>query len=366
MPPVTRIPLPAADFPADPYPGRMPGWSFVAAGRPGSVWPLHADAATPSGWRLDGDGRELDDWLTARGESPLAQRIPVLSYGSNRCPGKIDWLRSELGLTGSVVAIRVLVRDLAAVWAAGVRRRDDQRPATLAAIPGAVEEHMVWLATPDQLAVLDVCESRDVRYRLVRLHSGRVELPDGAVFPELWTYVGTVHRPSADVVDSRLPLLVQGTSVRCAAVSQADARSLAGSPADTDGLTVSDVRGAPSALDWPAELFVYGSLRPGDPAWPLLAPHAATPPRPADVSGTVHDTPEGYPGLTLSPATGPDSVHAPGWLVRLQDPAAALPELDRYEGSEYARARVRTLDGTLCWTYLWSPSVPADGNSTAV
>jgi hypothetical protein len=121
------------------------------------------------------------------------------------------------------------------VWSAGRRVVDDQRPATLAAAPGVVEQHAVWLATEDQLQVLDRCEGRGVRYRLVRLHTGTVELEDGTRVPDPLAYVG--------LAAIRRPLLVDGKPVRCADVTQAAAMNLHGSPAGDDGL---DVTEAPS------------------------------------------------------------------------------------------------------------------------
>ncbi|MFB9924805.1 gamma-glutamylcyclotransferase, partial [Amycolatopsis halotolerans] len=44
---------------------------------------------------LDGAGHALD---TA--PPGWRSRTPVLAYGSNACPSKITWLRTELGLTG--------------------------------------------------------------------------------------------------------------------------------------------------------------------------------------------------------------------------------------------------------------------------
>jgi gamma-glutamylcyclotransferase (GGCT)/AIG2-like uncharacterized protein YtfP len=99
----------------------------------------------------------------------------------------------------------------------------------------------------------------------------------------------------------------------------------------------------------PAALFVYGLLQPGEPSWHLLAPHTAGRPQRAQVDGTVHDTGRGYPALRTR--TG---GRAPGWLVRLRDPAAALPGLDAYEGPEYRRERIVTVDGEPCWAYVWA------------
>ena len=55
-------------------------------------------------------------WLAARGAAPMAGRLPVLSYGSNRCPGKITWLRRELGLGADpAVVLQARTEGVAAV-----------------------------------------------------------------------------------------------------------------------------------------------------------------------------------------------------------------------------------------------------------
>jgi hypothetical protein len=235
---VPAAPFPDAAYPADPYPGATPGCSFAHLA--GLGHPLTPDPGTPSGWRLPG-GPDLDDWLAARLAAPLAVRFPVLSYGSNRCPSKITWLRGHLGLAGPVVVLDVLTEGLAAVWAAGLRVRDGQRPATLAAAPGVTERHALWLATSEQVAVLDVCEGRGERYRLARLRTGRVRTEDGAVVDRPWCYLG--RNPA------RRPLLVDGAAVRCAALDQRAARGLSGVPAADDGLRADEVTGAPHHQD---------------------------------------------------------------------------------------------------------------------
>ncbi len=191
-----------SDFPAEPYPGAWPEQSFTA---------------------LDGGGLRLG----VGGLPP--DGVPVLAYGSNRCPAKIAWLRTELGLTGDVTVLGADTTELAAVWANGFRLRDGARPATLAAWPGARERHAVWWATPDQLAVLDVCEARGINYRRVRLHTGVVRTAEAGVLAPL-TYTGLGAQ--------RMPLLVDGAPVRCADVSQVRARGLVGAAGTEDGLRV--------------------------------------------------------------------------------------------------------------------------------
>lgn len=210
-----------------PYPGRRPDFSFV-----------HDDA---TGWRVS--DLDLNDWLASRDAAPLAERVPVLCYGSNVCPSKITWLRTKLGLPGPAILLRAECTGLAAVWAAGLRVVDDQRPATLAAAPGVREYHAIWLATQAQVAVLDRCEGRGERYRLARVYTGEVRLEDGTVIHGPLAYTAAAAR--------RRPLLVNGMPVRCADVPQTEAAGLTGVAAVTDGLTVHEITGSPEPADFP-------------------------------------------------------------------------------------------------------------------
>lgn len=336
------MPFHDAEFPAAPYPGRRPACSFVHDA--GTGWPLRPDRAALSGWRVDGGG-DLDGWLAARGAKPLAERIPLLCYGSNACPAKLTWLRETLGLPGPAVLLRARCTGLAAVWAAGLRVVDDQRPATLSDAPGVVERHSVWLATPEQVEVLDTCEGRGARYQLSLL-AKEVRLDDGTVLDRLLAYTATAP--------IRLPLLVAGAPVRCADVGQDRAQALTGEPAPTDGLGALRLDGAPVPADFPGRVFVYGTLTPAASHWHLLAEHATGTPRPADLPGRLYDTGRGYPALLPG---GPDLVS--GWLVDLAAAEPALAVLDEYEGVEYRRIRTATADGTPCWTYVWTD--PVDG-----
>lgn len=174
---------------------------------------------------LDGAGHPLD---TA--PEGWRERQPVLAYGSNACPSKITWLREAFGLTGPVVVVRVECSGLAALWASGLRYRDGQRPATLGAVPGVTEQHAVWFATPEQLAVLDRCEGRGGRYELVRLHSGTITMEDGTVLDNVLAYAGCT--------EVRYPLLVAGEPVRVADVPQHEAAALTGVAAASHGMDV--------------------------------------------------------------------------------------------------------------------------------
>ncbi len=205
-----------AEYPADPYPGLRAPTSFVHVD--GVGYPL---ATTPGGYVVG--GVPLGAWLTARGAPPLAGRTPVLAYGSNACPSKLTWLRDNLGFTGPAVALLAECVGYAAVWTTGVRARDNQRTVTLMPMPhvpdgpGIVEQHVVLLATDDQLRVLDVCEGADLtcwgepgrddpRYRRELLPDGVVSVDDAALTAPVHAYFGC-H-------PDRLPALVDGAPVR--------------------------------------------------------------------------------------------------------------------------------------------------------
>ncbi len=386
------------DHPADPYPGTVPGRSFVHLDAVGH--PLTPDRRALAGWRVGagdpggadnsadndadhgagdahsvaggagggpgaaggasgntvggggGPGPDLDDWLAARDAAPMAARVPLLVYGSNRCPSKITWLRRTLGLCGPVVVLRAQTRDVAAVWAAGLRVRDNQRPATLSAAADVREWHALWLATPDQIEVLDHCEGRGERYRLARPDI-TVHTEDGAAVERPWCYLGLSPR--------RLPILVDGAPVRCADLPQDRARALTGEPATDDGLGAETVVGAPHPDGWPTALFAYGLLRPGRAGWAPIAAHLAGEPSAARVAGTVYDTGLGWPALLLDnqedgrPAGRDDGIEAEatGTLIPLRDPTALLPALDGYEGPDYRRVRLVLHDGRVSWAYVW-------------
>lgn len=324
-----------ADYPASPYPGARPAFSFAHDEGGGHE-------VRPSPWRVG--SVDVDAWLAERSSPPLAARVPLLSYGSNACPSKLTWLRAAHGLAGPVVVLRARSVGVSAVWAAGLRVVDDQRPAVLASAPGVVEDHALIMASVEQVRAFDECEGRGDRYLLADVRCS-VTTEDGARWDTVLAYVGAR--------EVRRPLVVGGRFVACSAVSQVDAVRLVGVPAGSDGLDATAVSGAPDPRDYPGRLFVYGTLQPGATAWHLLSPHAAGPGRPARLPGTLYDTGQGYPALR--PGAGPGVT---GWAVPLRS-GASLDSLDEYEGPEYARVRVALTDGSVAWAYAWRS--PVDG-----
>jgi len=104
-------------------------------------------------------------------------------------------------------------------------------------------------------------------------------------------------------------------------------------------------------------LFVYGTLVPGGRAWPHLARWVTGATERDAVPGELYDTGRGYPCARFGAGHG--LVH--GVVVTLDAAAVdgALAALDRYEGEQYARVRVRTRSGLDVFSYTWI--APLDG-----
>jgi gamma-glutamylcyclotransferase (GGCT)/AIG2-like uncharacterized protein YtfP len=102
-------------------------------------------------------------------------------------------------------------------------------------------------------------------------------------------------------------------------------------------------------------LFVYGTLSPGNEAWPVLEPWVVGTPHVDAVAGRLYDTGRGYPAATFDLHAGADDEVVHGMVVILDPgrPRAALTALDRYEGREYQRITVVTQTGLEAAAYAW-------------
>lgn len=106
-------------------------------------------------------------------------------------------------------------------------------------------------------------------------------------------------------------------------------------------------------------LFVYGTLRRGQTAYPLLQPHVRTS-APAHLRGSMYAFAAGYPGVILD---GDTSLQ--GEVVEVDDLEAVLPVLDAYEGEEFTRVQTE-VEGpgglVRAWVYvLADPGTAAGG-----
>lgn len=101
-------------------------------------------------------------------------------------------------------------------------------------------------------------------------------------------------------------------------------------------------------------VFVYGTLKPGQPRWPVLEPFALESDCLASAPGRLFDTGYGWPAAAFDSGA---TDRVPGVVVTLAGGSAegALAVLDAVEGVESGLFRRILLDaeGRLCWAYHW-------------
>ena len=104
-------------------------------------------------------------------------------------------------------------------------------------------------------------------------------------------------------------------------------------------------------MDGPDRLFVYGTLKPGEPLWPTLAPYAVAWEE-VLAEGRLWDTGLGYPAVRFGAGRGA----VPGVLVTVHPDRAgeAIAVLDEVEdeGHLYRRIVVTTTAGE-AFAYEW-------------
>jgi hypothetical protein len=177
-------PRPATDWPEDPYPGDWPDHSYVVDAA-AMVHRIEANDSMLSGWavRPDGDAVDLDEWLDEVGQPGLADRTPVLSFGSNRCPSKV------VRQGGPFVNLECETKGLAAVWSHGTRT-DGQIVATLVSAHEHEAVFFLSMCTAEDIEMLDSVEGQGQRYARVELDPTQLLLENGTSPTEASAYVG--------------------------------------------------------------------------------------------------------------------------------------------------------------------------------
>lgn len=79
-----------------------------------------------------------------------------------------------------------------------------------------------------------------------------------------------------------------------------------------------------------SQLFVYGTLLPGEVRWPILAPYVEDSGEADTIGGTLYDTGVGYPAWRRE---GEGTVHGRRFVLAEAARAEALEVLDEVEGA---------------------------------
>ena len=109
-----------------------------------------------------------------------------------------------------------------------------------------------------------------------------------------------------------------------------------------------------------SRVFVYGTLQPGQPRWPLLSPFGIQIGSLAQACGALFDTGYGWPAAVFD-VDAPTEV--PGVVVAihaemLEEALASLDEVEGVDGGLFQRV-VIDVGGLSCWAYHWPESTEA-------
>ena len=109
-----------------------------------------------------------------------------------------------------------------------------------------------------------------------------------------------------------------------------------------------------------SRVFVYGTLQPGQPRWPLLAPFGIQVGSLARARGAPFDTGYGWPAAVFDAGA---ATEVPGVVVAiraklLEEALVALDEVEGVDGGLFQRV-VIDVDGLSCWAYHWPESTEA-------
>ncbi|MGA5144198.1 hypothetical protein ACPCSF_03940 [Streptomyces griseoincarnatus] len=163
------------------------------------VVPREHPLSYPGAWPgesglLDGDRLlPLDRWS-------FADRAPVVSIGSNACPGQLRHKMAESGTVSPVPMVRARVTGVGIGVSAHVSRPGYVSNAPVAT-PGRVSELFVLWLDARQLTVIDASEGvplphGNFRRAWLPAPGVRIELPDGSTLPGAYAYVnrrGVLH-----------------------------------------------------------------------------------------------------------------------------------------------------------------------------
>ncbi|HEX9888711.1 MAG TPA: gamma-glutamylcyclotransferase family protein [Nitriliruptorales bacterium] len=327
------------------YPGPRPsGATLLYAGR---EWPV----------RLGGTRKApLNVEPAASGAAVLEDRAVrwSVAYGSTASPGRL--FDKGLDVRGAVL-LPGLVEGWAPVWEARRTASTGAVPLTLIRSPGTLLELWVLGVVEDDTDLLDASEGRGVNYALGR--TSEVAVGSRFVLPAALAYGPTLGtRLLADAGD----VCIQPAYDQARVGAMVDAGDPVTVGADPLPACI-DEGWPPTPLD-DLDLFVYGTLMPGQERWEAIAEHVEVLTQ-AAVPGTLVSTFYGWPAASFG-AGG----HVHGVLLRPRGShaAQALYEIvDRVEDvpSLFRRVTVRAEHGvtrTFAAAYAWNDAQgPAPG-----
>jgi hypothetical protein len=134
------------------------------------------------------DRIDFDVELAALGAAPLADRRPVLAYGSNACPAQLQRKYEQVACSPVVPMARAWAQNLA-IGYSDHESRYGAVPATTIVSEGVHTEVFIAWLDAEQFVELDDSEARNYERRPLDLESHELYVADGPMPPAVDVYV---------------------------------------------------------------------------------------------------------------------------------------------------------------------------------
>ncbi len=177
------------------YPGKWPDWSFLYVNLPKNklfevieIFTQKNRKLNHSEVRIRNYYYNIGKYLRDINEPVIAERIPVLTYGSNNCPRQLYLKR----VIGAVPVIKARLIGFDVVYSAHMSRRG-YIPAALIESEGTEINVFVALFDEVQLEIINQTEGRPEVYELVKIDFDgkrrKLVLENGEILSYVYTYV---------------------------------------------------------------------------------------------------------------------------------------------------------------------------------
>jgi gamma-glutamylcyclotransferase (GGCT)/AIG2-like uncharacterized protein YtfP len=250
----------------------------------------------------------------------------VLAYGANACPARL--IDKGLDRRGALL-LPAAASGWVTAWEAR-RSATGAVPLTLVRAPGRRLQTWVLGLHPDDLDRLDSSEGRGSRYVLG-------EVGDIAVAARWHLRRALAYGPARETL-----VLADGDAILThpehAQAEAAATLESGGETATAQGLPASVEVGWPPTRLEPLDLFVYGTLQPGEVRWDAIAGLVDVVGS-ARAKGRLHATPYGWPAALFADDNGTELF---GTLLRPRGDGADLyATTDAIEGDLFDRVSIR-------------------------
>lgn len=166
------------------YPGKRPHFSYLYWN--GYIYPISSDLKYLE-IKIDKKTKSLNEFINNKKLTPIENRYAILAYGSNACPGQLDYKFNKIE-DNSIIVLKGKLINIDVVFSPRIASYGSI-PATIKISEGTIAECWVNLLTEEQLKFMDISESRDSWYDLVEIKKNYFEISNNNSIMNLYAYI---------------------------------------------------------------------------------------------------------------------------------------------------------------------------------